>query len=151
MIPSKVIFSDEFLEKTKHHRPKGLMDRKLKELDDSGVLQRAENRQELGRFLGYTDEEKDKAGRCIYYLIKSGKVTEALSHFDEKKKPHYHYYYNGAKSKKSKKQEIVKPEIKNNVVKITPQKSEISPQLDIKQNGDKIELTITLNINIKRD
>lgn len=148
MTPSKVIFSDEFIEKTKHHRQKGLMNRKLKELDDSGVLQRAENRQELARFLGYTDDEKDKGARCIYWLIKSGKVTEVLSHFDEKKKPHYHYYYNGEKSKKSKKQEIVKSEVKKDDVKITPQKSEISPQVDIKQNGGKIELTITLNINI---
>lgn len=87
---ARVIFSKDFLDKTKgeeltaHQKGKIYFDR-LTDLDNSGELSKAHNRNEVVNLVGYTGSEGNGYS-WVSNLVRRGHLTEALVSIEDGKK-----------------------------------------------------------------
>lgn len=102
---SKLTFKEDTIKKmdsglTRKEKGK-ILEKRLKELDETGRLAFVKNRLQLATAVGYTDEEAPKRGAAwVSAIVKRGLVSETLRGFDRNNKPEYEYHYNGNKRAK---------------------------------------------------
>ena len=87
----RVIFSEDFLEKTKKpltNKEKGrLRLEKMREAEKEGKLSLARNRVEVGELVGIPKDQLTVINTWVCRQIKCGKLTETLLGFDNQNKP----------------------------------------------------------------
>ena len=147
---ARVIFSKEFLAKTKGTDMKrttknDLYFSNLKELDESGELQRYTTRSEVAKAVGFLD--KTKGYTWMANAIRRGRIKETIL-YTENGKVHYEYHYGRdaqargehfRKYNAMKKQNTIQRVVKAKE-ELFPPKPTTSPMLIIKYG--KVEITV---------
>ncbi len=157
---ARVIFSKDFLDKTKgeelttHQKGKIYFDR-LTDLDNSGELSKAHNRNEVISLVGYTGSEGNGYS-WVSNLVRRGHLTETLASIEDGKKI-YEYHLARKRPTYGKRRRIKKPmttedraeqlqKIHDEAMKYCVAKEE-KPQLVIRYG--KVEITVGDNADVE--
>lgn len=92
--------TQEKLNKPLNAKQKGeLRMKRLREIANTGEINKAKTKWELAKMCGYTEKERANGYAWVMYLIKQKKVIETIVAYDQYGKAEYEYALNFEKSK----------------------------------------------------
>lgn len=156
---SKLTFTKETKEKMNKElsfRERGrLRFKRLKELDESGALSKATNRYEVGRMVGYGEDEDKAAYSWVSNMLSRGHMTETMIGLSPKGRMEFEYHVTGTEplycyadkervKEQLKKEIITEPTPTESLVKLEIAKGDLVIKLELVSETQVIELVKTI-------